>query len=285
MQLFGISDASYFCNGFAPIQGDATGSLAAFQRKYLTSANRTLSEGSPLFNSHRACMLREVERCLFLSVSQYRRALDLMIASASPWAHVTLYYGGWYAAHAILGMFGCTILDSTWVVDVRRRTPGSQEMRRRRIGNKAGQEPTTCKGSHRIFWELFYRAVTPLRPQVLPKIAAVLSPVANDPAWLIAHRNDANYDTFRGLRLVNDFQRSFSTQHFPGSLPGVLGTQWRVSEGLLGLGFLFAHQLGLQTDALSSLGSYSSFRQAVAKLIYEVRAQGLVRKTIKAQLV
>lgn len=206
-----------------------------------------------------------------------------MIPSSSAWAHVTLYYGSWYASRALLGMFGCTVFSRV-VVDVKKGSPGQQKLRLRVIGNEAGQQPTTFRGSHRIFWDIFYTAVQNLIPMVDPRFAAVLSPVGGNRVWQIQHRNEVNYNSHIGLRLAEDFDRSFSKQRFPGCLPGVLNTQFGILETLLELVYSYAHQFSLKTDALNGLGSPACLRDKVSHLVYADRPPGLVRKTKKTAI-
>ena len=279
MRIFGISEAHYYCSLFGRSSGDAKESIDDFRRSYLRPG-RNIKEGTVLFQQYRDCSLRDVERSLFFAASHYRRSLDLMIPSSSPWAHVTLYYGSWYASRALLGMFGCTVSGNV-VVDVGRGSPGHQELRLRGIGNKRGQQSTTYRGSHRIFWDLFYSAFRGLTPMVAPHFAAVLSPISGDPVWQIQHRNEVNYDSFIGFRLAQDFNRSFSKQGFPSCLPGVLSTQFTILETLLELVYSFALQFSLSTDALDGLGRPAPLRDKVRHSIYNDKPPGLVRKTRK----
>ena len=153
MRVFSILGAGHYCGNFQHISSVPQESLEDFNKRRLNST-RFIVEGTALFDEYRACALRDIERCLFLSSSHYRRALDLMIPSSSHWAHVTLYYGSWFAAHAILGMFGCQVLHNH-VVEVEQSTPGSQRLNRIRIGTGQNQFSLKEKGSHRQFWEVF----------------------------------------------------------------------------------------------------------------------------------
>lgn len=283
MRLFGTNEAAYYCASYKPEAGDAEGSLPDFRRNRLVHKS-VLREGQVLFSQYRACSLRDVERRLFLAASHYRRILDLMLPSASPWAHVTAYYGSWHSAHALLGMFGGTVF-SRWAVDVEKRSPGAQELMVRKIGSGAGRHSTTYTGAHRIFWDLFYRAVAPLIPRLRPVQTVGLSPVGGDPVWLIDRRNEINYDTWAGVRLSSDFQARFSKDKFPGCLPGVLQTQYSVFEALLELAFSLGRQFGLGTDALDSLTPGGGVRHKVRDLVYGERVPGLVSMTRKRALV
>jgi len=283
MRLFGIPEAQHYCSSFTAIPGDAEKSLDVFKQKYLTS-QRTLAEGTPLFDQYRSCSLRDVERHLFFAASHYRRCLDLMLPSGSPWAYVTIYYGCWFVSRALLGMFGCTIFNK-YVVDVNKNSPGNQGLSLRRIGNQPGQQQTTYNGGHQRYWDLFYRAVANLRPMVQPKFAAILAPVGGNPIWQIDMRNLINYDSWEGLSLSRNFQISFRQATFPGSLPGILRTQFGILEALLELTFYFANQFGFQTDALNILGHTGSLSGSIRSLIYNGDPPGLVKKTIKSALV
>jgi hypothetical protein len=283
MRLFGIAEANHYCSSFATTVGDAEGSIEHFQQNRMGNRSRIIREGTSIFAEYRDCSLRDVERCLFFAASHYRRCLDLMIPSASPWAHVTIYYGSWYASRALLGMFGCAIFNSV-VVDVHTSSPGQQVLRLRRFGNGPGQQPTTYTGSHRRFWDLFYRAVTRLRSIVQPHLAPALSPVGGDPVWLIKQRNDINYDSWASLDLVHRFRGSFSKPLFPRCLPGFLVTQFTILESLLELSYLYASQFNLRTDTLVSIGRPGYLRNKVAELVYNEKSPGLVRKTRKSMV-
>lgn len=285
MRLFGVVEARHYCSSFNATTGDAEGSIDEFQRNHLGNRSLIIREGTQLFGEFRDCCLRDVERSLFFAASHYRRCLDLMIPSASAWAHVTIYYGNWYASRALLGMFGCIIFNN-FVVDVNKSSPGKQELSLRRIGQRQGQQPTTYTGSHRRYWDLFYNAVTTLRPMVQPHLAAALSPVRGDPVWLIQQRNSVNYDTWICVNHVKDFNNSFSKDTFPNSLPGSLTTQFTILESLLELTYSFASRFSLNTDALESMGRSSGvLREKVRELIYNQKAPSLVRKTKKSALV
>jgi len=283
MRLFGLTEAGHYCASFTPEIGDAEGSLDQFRRKYLPSV-MMIKEGTQAFNEYRACALRDVERSLFFSASLYRRCLDSLIASASPWAQVTMYYGCWHSARAILGMFGCAVFDR-FVVDVKRSHPTAQELSVRRIGTGAGEEPTTYSGPHRRFWDIFYRAVNILRPLAGPALSFALLPVAGDPAWQIDRRNEINYDTHKALDTAVSFDRAFSAAGFPSSLPGSLGTQYGLFESLLEITFTFAAQLSLRTDGLALLSPSTTRSELISKLVYSPRPPSLISKTKKRILV
>jgi hypothetical protein len=281
MRIFDIPEAQYYCANYTAEPGDAEGSLDSFAASHLSSG-MTLRESTTPFSQYRSCALRDAERSLFLAASHYRRALDLLLPSASHWAHVTMYYGSWYAARAILGMFGCSIHTGTGkVVDVCCASPGAQELSVRSIGNSPGREPTSYTGPHRRFWDLFYRAVVSLRLQLASHIAPALMPIAGDPAWQADRRNEVNYDTYAALQSAGTMQATFAASSFPGCLSGPLATQYHVLEALLEAAFAFAAQFGLSTDSLSSLSPVGTRKKKIAKLVYSEKAPRLVSRTDK----
>lgn len=277
MRLFSIAGARHYCNSFQPKLGIAEHSPDDFRDARLQSQH-TVAEGTSLFDEYRACALRDAERSLFLASSHYRRSLDLMIASSSHWAQVTLYYGAFYAARALLGMFGCAVLHRH-VVHVSRSRPGSQELSVDRIGSRSGQYYVTETGSHRKFWEIFYFTVRPVVRLVDVRFATALSPVSSSNTWLIEQRNSVNYKTEVSIDVVESFGNTFTESDFPDSLPGTLQTQFKVSEGILAASCSFARRFGLQTDALSFLGSTTSFADLVEDHIYQPGLPDLVDKT------
>lgn len=284
LRIFGFREAKHFCSSYGGTVGISQDSLEEYQRLNLGNRRIDIREGSAVFEGFRDCLMREVERCLFMSASHYRRVLDMMLPSASHWAYVTLYYGSWYAAHGILAMFGCSKFKKT-IVDVERGTPGTQILRQRRFGKKAGQYKSAGNGSHQVFWNAFYEAVRPLPPLIPSNLAIALRPVQNDPVWQIKNRNDINYDTHRGLQLALRFSQSFSKGNFPMSLPGILGTQFGILERLLEISFLFADRLEIATDAMRHLTSDYALRDAVRSLVYSDKPPALIRKTKKSKII
>ncbi|MFC1914881.1 hypothetical protein ACFLWK_01345 [Chloroflexota bacterium] len=220
---------------------------------------------------------------MFFSASHYRRALDLMISSASPWAHVTLYYGSWHVAHALLGLFGCTILNK-YVIDVERGLPGGQILRIRRIGGSPSQVNTTYSGSHQKFWDLFYQAFRTTKTAFPSVFQSALSPISGDRVWQIDRRNDINYESFSSIKLAQDFERGFSCNSFPSCLPGAMNAQYKVLELLLEMSFHYAQDFGIDTDTLDILRAPSPLRKKVRELIYNEKPLGLVKKTRKSKV-
>ena len=282
MRVFSIRGAEHYCQNFQPAANVAQESVEDFNRRQPRNTT-SISEGSALFEEYRACALRDAERYLFLAASHYRRALDLMVPSSSHWAHVTLYYGSWFAAHALLGMFGCQVL-SKHIFEVAQSAPGNQSLMRRRIGNGQNRLTFTRNGSHQRFWEAFYSTAPHFTQFANPQYAHVLTPISSNEMWLIDQRNRINYKGPDSIASRNSFVASFSSQSFPNSLPGELNTQYSVCEGLLLICYTFAGQFQLSTDALNALGSQVSFRDKVKQHIYDLNAPNLVDQTIGQQI-
>lgn len=282
MQIFKISEAKYFCTSFSNTTGFSERSIKEFFNHNIRN-NRTnfiLNENTSIFKEYRDCALREIERNLYFAFSHYRRTLDLMISSSSSWGYVTIYYACFFCARALLGLFGCYIFDR-YVIDVKNGNIGQQVLRVKKIGNKANEEFTTYNGSHQKFWDLFYNAFNPFRPMVTPEQRISLSPINNDPAWLINQRNEVNYDTWYALSLSKDFLNSFNKQNFPNSLPGVLRTGYGVLESLIDLTSTYEKQFKINSQAIYSLKNIKNFKKNIKELIYKPKAPALVRKMNK----
>ena len=277
MRAFSIPGAGYYCSNFQTVASVANESLEDFDEQQPDNI-RIINEGTALFDEYRARGLRDAERNLFLATSHYRRALDLMVPSSCHWAHVTLYYGAWFAAHSLLGMFGCQILRQ-YIIEVERSTPGNQQLRRHKIGNKQNQHNFVRSGSHQRFWEGFYATVPHISPFADPRFAQTMAPIAGNEMWLVEQRNRINYKVFDTIDFRNSFVTSFSSRSFPSSLPGELNTQYSVCEGLLLISLSFASRFQLSTDALDSMGPKASFRDKVRRNIYWPGAPELVSHT------
>jgi hypothetical protein len=96
---------------------------------------------------------------------------------------VTLYYSSFFAANAILGMFGA------WshlkrLVDVESGIPNSQVLR---IAKNV-KSPNGYSGSHQVFWDLFYEGYNTISPWIPNQLQSTTAPVNNDRIWQIAAR-------------------------------------------------------------------------------------------------
>lgn len=277
MNIFHVAGAKHFCQNFGT-SGSSTGSL----KDYLARLNKTITqlrEGSQEFNEYRNCSLCDSERSLFLAASHYRRALDLMTIGSAAWAHVTLYYGSFLAAHSIITMFGGWIDPPLWV-EVSAANPGQQELhihRKPPSGKKGG-------GTHKGFWDLYYIACKPLTVSVDRTLLFAVDPVSSNPYWQIEARNEINYDTYRAFELSYGFKSGFDEMRFPSCLPGKLNTQYQVTEAMILQAFSFAKTFGLATDAMNLLMPTTPRCDVVKKLVYEVVSPNLEAKTRKAEL-
>ena len=128
MNLFDLDPGSgHFCR---PLSTPPTGVPRSVKEVVENFKGVThLREGEPRFDTYRLALLSSVERWLLYSASNYRRALDMLVPVAAPWAHVTLYYSSFFAANAILGMFGGYVKTEgkRTVIDVLTQMPDSQE--------------------------------------------------------------------------------------------------------------------------------------------------------------
>ena len=282
MKTFSIVGAEHYCQSFTPRMGIAERSLEDFRQSRLRTGS-TIVEGTQLFDEYRACALRDVERCILLSASHYRRGLDLMIPSSSHWAQVTLYYGAWFAARALLGMFGCGVLNKH-VVHVGRSSPGTQELHVQRIGARQNEYYVAKKGSHKEFWEIFYGTMPSIKRFVSNQFTPALSPVSSNDSWLIDERNRVNYNTVVSIDSSEALRKTFSEDSFPICLPGVLNTQYQICEGILGASSSIATQFGLATDALDALGPFATFQERILSVVYSPVVPDLVANTKKQEL-
>ncbi|MBT3273979.1 MAG: hypothetical protein HN368_12555 [Spirochaetales bacterium] len=274
MQLFSVNAAEHFSREYT--QSPTSQQITVNDHFTRTSrpSHRSFNEGTADFADLRDCVLRESERYLFLSASNYRRFVDLLMTSSASWALVTAYYGCWYSAHALLGMFGCSILKN-YVLDVDASRPGNQRLRYRRINGSPGTG-TTRRGSHQQFWDLFYSAVSALRPIIPSHLVPAVSPVNGDPVWLIQKRNQFNYQAVSSIELTTQFENVFDPNQFENTLPGSLSTVYGILKMMLELTFGFAKQFQLSTDALAPLSASNGICDAVKEYITEVEINNLV---------
>jgi len=279
MKILDYKEAKHFCSGYQATAGPSTMSIARF----LQSIKRpNLKEGAAGFNDLRDCLLRNSERSLFLSVSNLRRSLDLMMSSSAGWAYVTLYYGAFYAASALIGMFGGHIDAPSHLVEVQDGSPGKQEFKV--FGRSGFSGRSTFKGSHQIFWDLFYKACLTLQPWVDPALTFAIKPVGSDPDWQIRNRNDLNYNSYSSIELSRAFQLKFDPAARPISFPGVLNTQFEVTEGLIALTLNCAVDFGLDTDALAPLTPTGKRSVKLKDLVFNVTPADLSHRVTPARV-
>src|ERR1700722_2767078 len=275
MRLFDITEARHFCR---PLPAPAPGvgqSLAAFHNSVQP---KRLAEGTPYFDVHRVSLLNAVERWILFGVADYRRALDMFIPSNAPWAHVTLYYSSFFAANAILGMFGAWV-HLERLVDVDLGTPTNQILR----VSKRVHSPSGYKGSHRVFWDLFYDGCNTISPWVPSALQSTTAPVNNDRIWQITARNEVNYDMFRAFEGATFIETSFNPKKLR-SLHGPLAQQLEVTEGMLKLALYFANEFGVSSFAYEGLGTGTRakiLRALVTKVAPGVTTQSVLQDLLR----
>lgn len=282
MRVFSIAGAQHYCQHFHGVAAPQSGSLEDFVRGQ-RARSRNFTEGSTAFDAYRTLALRNVERDLFLAASHFRRSLDLMIRSSSHWAHVTLYYGAFFAARSLLGMFGCRVLSDR-VIDVDRSEPGTQRLEQRLINRGSNQYTLSRRGSHERFWEAFYNATRTIRPLTNPPATTVLTPISNDETWLTRQRNTVNYTAEESIDHTNEFASVFDHSNIPHRLPGVTNTQYRVCEGLIAVALDFSDRFVLGTDALDVYGAQGTLREKIKRFVYDVSVPNIVGQTYGHQL-
>lgn len=271
--MLAISEAKYLCSSAATVSSTAEPSFRIWASRL--RVHQSITEPSPDYDRLVGQTRRELDRLLFLGASHYRRAFDLMQPSSIAWAHVTLYYGSFYSAHALLGMFGVWALDDKKVLSVVNGTPGTQQFK-----TNAGY--IRGAGSHKAFWDYFYRSVAALLPLVDATLRFALEPVSSDRHWLIKSRNTINYDTQAALALGTDHQQRFRPAALRSSLPGQVGMQLAVLEGLLAIAVGFARSVGLNSDALDGLAPSGSRSDKVKSLIFDAPPTSLGRQAKRA---
>lgn len=242
MRALSQTGAHYFCTAFSA----AAVSSARDMDELLANAlkgKKNVTENTPLYPIYRDTLLREAERAFFLGVACFRRAHDILLASSSFWAHVTLYYTSWFAAHSILELFGC------WAgglhIGVQHDMPGQQAF-------ELSPAPSGGK-THQIFWSTYYSAMAPLRNWIDPSLNLAIDPVNSNVKWQIENRNRINYRTFEALDLVGKFDNQFDPSNFPMSLPGETATQYEVAKTTILLAAHFIISLRVNTDAFAAL--------------------------------
>jgi hypothetical protein len=246
MRLFDIAEARHFCR-VLPAYAPGTGqSLVAFHNSLRTPR---LTEGTPYFDVHRVSLLNAVERWILFGIADYRRALEMFIPSNAPWAHVTLYYSSFFAANAILGMFGVWAHFKR-LVDVDNGAVGNQILRI----TKRAQSPSGYDGSHKIFWDFFYEGCNTISPWVPIEFQSATQPVNNDRTWQITARNEVNYDMFNALEEAIRLSTTFKPNRLR-SLTGPLAQQLDVTENMLKLAVYFADSFGLSSFPYEGLGA------------------------------
>lgn len=252
MRLFDLPQAKQFCKPHPAAAGG--GQPLPHFHSSLPNGVVLLTEGTTRFEVHRTNLLDSVERWLAYSLANYRRAFDMLVPISAPWAQVTLYYSSFYAANAVLGMFGGWIgqlrTGRRLLVDVEKGIAGSQELK---IHRKF-QSPNGANGSHRVFWDIFYDATSAISAWAPLELALALDPVNNDFAWQINERNNVNYDMFHAWEASTHFFSTFNREKLT-SLNGPPALQLEKTEQMIKLALHFAQAVSLQGTALTGCGT------------------------------
>ena len=266
MIILSRQGAEYFCAGFSSSSG-----VPDIRQLYNTvlASRKSFKESDGIYEQYRDALLREADRSFFLSISCYRRALHLFTAASVFWAHVSLYYASWYAAHAVLGIFGGWVLgrqrNSRVVVHVLTHKPGQQEFKIEK------NYSSTQNGSHQIFWEAYYRAMRSVILWTDPALLLAVQPISNNPLWPIEKRNAINYRSFDAFQLMKDHSNNFDALQFPQTLHGDIATQFSLTRSLLLFSAARVTEFRLTTDVYPSIRS-----ECIRDLIYRAAPPNLV---------
>jgi hypothetical protein len=272
VRIFNLTEAQHF---FAGRRGFTA---ATSVRAYIAGLSKTptaFEEASPEFPFLRSYFARDANRYLLLGASNLWRGADMLAVAAAPWAHVSMYYASFFFASATLLMLGAHTDGSSFVIDVAASAPKSQALEVHRRANKVQVVPGG--GPHRAFWKLFYKATPSLHPLLTPALQAVLQPVSGDEEWMIARRNEINYEADKAFEVMQDFFASFQLKSFDpknikGSLTGPLATQFGLAVGMADLAFFVAKSVGLDSEGLQGLGKRSPTRkQLLNRFVVKVR--------------
>ncbi len=228
------------------------------------------------FDVHRTSLLNAVEQWILFGVAGYRRSLDMFIPSNAPWAQVTLYYSSFFAANAILGMFGVWTHFQR-LIDVDNGVPNNQVFRI----NRRAVSPSGYQGSHQRFWDFFYEGCNTIGPWVPAKLQSVMSPVNNDRTWQIKARNDVNYDMCVAFDAAVRFHTTFKPKRLK-SVTGPLAQQLEVTEGMLKVALHFANFLGLSSFAFEQMATGE--RAKVLRALVTKAPPGLVTQSVLQEL-
>lgn len=258
MAIFNPSEAKHFASGLG-----TTPTPPESFRTWLNDAALPahFHEGTANFDIYRELSLREVERLLLLSASNYRRSHDLLSDASASWAFVTLYYGAYFAASALLGMFGA------WKLRKARKIIEPVATASGALRVESASRPSSYQGTHQQFWEFFYFNAKYLKPYVKAKYRFALNPISGDVTWPIRNRNELNYDSFAALELASAHKKLFQADSFPASLPGVVNTQFRFLETLLAVAGTLAQTIGIETNALFGLSTLDTRVLRIERLV------------------
>lgn len=274
MRLFDYTEAQHFCK---PLSAYQPGVGQSLPNLYRGTTSRTLREGTSHFNVHRVSLLNNVERGILFGASQYRRALEMFTPSNAAWSQVTLYYASFFAANAILGMYGAWI-GLGYFADVESGIPNHQVVQ---VHKKKLKGPSGFGGSHEVFWDLYYEGCTSFAPWVPLHLSEAITPVNNNRTWQIASRNGVNYDmaqAFDASVLLHSNPRPKDLSQYGGSL----GQQREVTENILRLAIHFANEF--KVNSFPYEGLVAAERPKAIRALVTKAPPNLVTQSILQQL-
>lgn len=276
MRLFDLPQARHFCAPSpACLARVGSQSLPAFHAG-LGRGVSLMVEGTNLYEVHQVNVLESVQRWLMYSLGHYRRAVDMLVPVSAPWAHVTLYYSSFFAANAILGMFGGCISQTkagNRVVDVERGGLGNQALR----VHRSLRSPAGAAGSHRTFWDFFYDSVAAISAWAPAALEPALKPVNGAFWWQIDERNSVNYDMFQAWAASTLLSGTLNAARL-NTLSGPLQLQLETTERIVRLGLWFANTLALSNTALGGFG-HSGTRHQIQRRLVTQRVPSMVTQS------
>ena len=282
MRLFDLPQAKHFCGSPITVGPGSRQSLSRLHAS-VPGAVRKLDEGTVPFEVHRANLLDSVSRWLVYALANYRRSLDMLVPVSTPWAQVTLYYSSFFAANAVLGMFGGWLgrLKTNVLIDVERGVAGSQEL----TIHRNYKSPSGIAGSHKIFWEAFYDSTATISTWAPTRLSTAFSPVNGSIAWQIDERNNVNYDMHLAWAASADFHDKFNPAKFK-SLSGPLRQQLETAEQLIRVATYFAKAVGLPATGIEGCGATGTRqlcqRRLVTKMPPKLRDQSNLEGLLEA---
>jgi hypothetical protein len=254
--------------------------IAAFVQRLPAQAHH-LAEADPRFEILRVSLLSSAERWLAFSLAHYRRSLEMLVPVSAPWAHVTLYYSSFYAANAILAMFGgwigqLPIRRGLRVVDVGAFAVGNQRL----VIHVEPPSPNGATGSHRVFWDFFYDGAAHIAQWAPAKLRPALAPVNGNYGWQIAERNRVNYDMFEAWASATFFSDHVDASRLRRTLRGNIGQQFEITEMMLRLAVMFAKTLSLECFGLIGCGIEGPRHQIQKRLIRQAPTSAVMQSAL-----
>lgn len=241
MKSFTPLGAKHFVREFrASKDADDIDVLKYLQQKYHRA--KILNEGTPEFAELRDCMLRDADRCIYLSASFFVRSLDLLRPSSSSLSVMGLYYSSFYAATSIMAMMGCWLRYRNRWVEVVDANPGAQRLQYKM------QDYPGPSGSHKIFWKAYYSSTAQLQNWLPREAGLAIRPISGQSSWFIDLRNKVNYQPFDAFHLIAEFERKYDESDIPECFPGELNTAYKVAKSFLYALLEMTRYTGLQTD-------------------------------------